>query len=81
MKVKRPRLRVALHFDLNCKASLGSLFLLPVRQMQVLFDLATLVPVLHGLLWLTIRFAKRVLRIADGFSDDFEGFDHGSCRY
>ena len=62
-------------------SSLGCLFLLPVGQMQVLFNLPTFVPMLHGFFWLIIRFSKRMLRIADGFSDDFECFYHGSCRY
>ena len=47
--------------------------------MQILLYFPPFVPVLLWLSWLIIRFAKRMIRIADGFSDDFEGFDHGSC--
>jgi hypothetical protein len=52
---------------------------LPVGQMEILLYFTPFVPVLLWLSWLIIRFAKRMIRIADGFSDDFEGFDHGSC--
>lgn len=47
--------------------------------MKIFLDFPTLVPVLLLLLRLIIHFAKGMIGIADGFRDDFEGFDHGSC--
>ena len=52
---------------------------LPVGQMEILLNFSPLVPVLLWFSGLIVRFAKRMIWIADGFSDDFEGFDHGSC--
>ena len=57
---------------------LGCLFGLPVGQMQILLNFSPFVPMLLGFLWLIVHLAKRMIGIADGFSDDFEGFDHGS---
>lgn len=52
---------------------------LPIGQMQILLDFATLIPVLLRFLRLIVHVAKRMVLIADGFGDDFEGLDHDSC--
>jgi len=50
----------------------------PITQVQVFPDFSSFVTVFHGFLGSVVRLAERMFGIANGFTDDFERFCHGS---
>jgi hypothetical protein len=56
-------------------------FRLPVAQVEVLLDLAALVAVLLGFLWLIVRLAERMVRVTNGLGDDFQRFYHNRIMF
>ena len=65
---------VNLKFYLLCR-----LFCLPICEVQVFFDLPSLVAVFHRLLRLTISLAEWMFGVANCFRDGFDHvFVHGS---
>jgi hypothetical protein len=53
------------------KIELDGFFSQPVRQLEIFSDFAPFVTMLHGFFRMIIRFSEGILRVPNGFIDDF----------
>ena len=66
------------HFRVFMNGRLNGFFRPPITQVQVFPDFSSFVTVFHGFLGSVVRLAERMFGIANGITDDFERFCHGS---
>ena len=62
--------------DRECPVILRGFLGQPVAEVEVFLDFTPLVTIFERLFWLMVRFAKRVLRVTDGFTDGLHGLHH-----
>jgi len=77
-KEKKPRSGRGLLIFKFQEQRLNGFFRPPITQVQVFPDFSSFVTVFHGFLGSVVRLAERMFGIANGFTDDFERFCHGS---
>ena len=58
------------------KFDLDGFFSQPVRQLEIFSDFAPFVTMLHGFFGMIIRFSEGMLRVPDGFINDFHCSRH-----
>jgi hypothetical protein len=58
------------------KIDLDGFFSQPVRQLEIFSDFAPFVTMLHGFFRMIIRFSEGMLRVPDGFINDFHCSRH-----